>query len=132
MIKEEPLLRLKLMYGDYIVFLVIVLVAALLAAAIYQNNADEKIAIISQNNIVLERIELNKVSEPYSINYYGEYPGTIQVDNGKIRFLSAECPDQVCVNTGWIDKPGQIAVCLPAGVIIKIEGVQTDVDIIVK
>jgi len=111
---------------------VIVLIAALFTAAFYQNNTDEKIAIISQNNTVIEKVELNRITGRYLINYYGEYPGTIEVNNGKIRFLSAECPDQVCVNTGWIDRPGQIAVCLPAGVIIKIEGVQTDLDIIVR
>jgi len=111
---------------------VIIIVAALFVAAFYQNDTDEKTAIIIQNNTVIEKVELNRVNEPYLIKYYGEYPGTIEVDNGKIRFLSAECPDKVCVNTGWIDRPGQIAVCLPAGVFIKIEGVQADMDIIVK
>ncbi|NLX64175.1 MAG: NusG domain II-containing protein [Clostridiaceae bacterium] len=125
-------MRLKLRYGDFIVFLVIVLVAALLVAAFYQNDTNQKTAIILQNNTVIERVDLTRISQRYLINYYGEYPGTIEVNNGKIRFLSAECPDKVCVNTGWIDKPGQMAVCLPAGVIIKIEGVQTDTDIIVK
>lgn len=125
-------MRLNLKYGDFLVILAIVLIAVLFAVSFYQSNADEKIAIVSQNNVVLDRIELNKISGRYVINYYGEYPGIIEVNNGKIRFLKADCPDQVCVNTGWIDKPGQIAVCLPAGVIIKIEGVQTDIDIIVR
>jgi len=124
-------LRLNLKYGDFLVILAIVLIAVLFAVSLYQSNTDEKIAIVSQNNVVLDRIELNKISERHLINYYGEYPGIIEVNNGKIRFLQADCPDQVCVNTGWIDRPGQIAVCLPAGVIIKIEGVQTDIDIIV-
>jgi len=125
-------LRLKLKYGDFLVILAIILIAVLFIVSFYEGNTNEKIAIVSQNNVILDRIELNKISDRYEINYYGEYPGTIEVNNGKIRFLHADCPDQVCVNTGWIDRPGQIAVCLPAGVIIKIDGVQTDVDIIVR
>lgn len=125
-------MRLKLRYGDYIVIVMIIIVAVLFVVLFYDNNTNEKIAIISQNDIVLDRIELDKISERYVITYSGKYPGIIEVNNGKIRFLHADCPDQVCVNTGWIDKPGQIAVCLPAGVIIKIEGAQTDVDIIVR
>ncbi len=125
-------MRLKLKYGDFLVILAIILIAVLFIVSFYEGNTNEKIAIVSQNNIILDRIELNKISDRYEINYYGEYPGTIEVNNGKIRFLHADCPDQVCVNTGWIDRPGQIAVCLPAGVIIKIDGVQTDVDIIVR
>jgi hypothetical protein len=125
-------LRLNLKYGDFLVILAIILIAVLFVVSFYEGNTDEKIAIVSQNGIVLDRIELNKISDRYEINYFGEYPGTIEINNGRIRFLHADCPDQVCVNTGWIDRPGQIAVCLPAGVIIKIEGVQTDVDIIVR
>ncbi len=125
-------MRLKLRYGDYIVIVMIIIVAVLFVVLFYDNNTNEKIAIISQNDIVLDRIELDKISERYVITYSGKYPGIIEVNNGKIRFSHADCPDQVCVNTGWIDKPGQIAVCLPAGVIIKIEGAQTDVDIIVR
>lgn len=125
-------MRLKLRYGDFIVIVMIIIVAVLFVVLFYDNNTNEKIAIISQNDIVLDRIELDKISERYVITYSGKYPGIIEVNNGKIRFSHADCPDQVCVNTGWIDKPGQIAVCLPAGVIIKIEGAQTDVDIIVR
>lgn len=125
-------MRLKLRYGDFIVIVMILIVAVLFVVLFYENNTNEKIAIISQNDIVLDRIELDKISERYVITYSGKYPGIIEVNNGKIRFSHADCPDQVCVNTGWIDKPGQIAVCLPAGVIIKIEGAQTDVDIIVR
>lgn len=125
-------MRLKLRYGDFIVIVMILIVAVLFVVLFYDNNTNEKIAIISQNDIVLDRIELDKISERYVITYSGKYPGIIEVNNGKIRFSHADCPDQVCVNTGWIDKPGQIAVCLPAGVIIKIEGAQTDVDIIVR
>lgn len=125
-------MRLNLKYGDFLVILAIILIAVLFVVSFYEGNTDEKIAIVSQNGIVLDRIELNKISDRYEINYFGEYPGTIEINNGRIRFLHADCPDQVCVNTGWIDRPGQIAVCLPAGVIIKIDGVQTDVDIIVR
>lgn len=125
-------MRLNLKYGDFLVILAIILIAVLFVVSFYEGNTDEKIAIVSQNGIVLDRIELNKISDRYEINYFGEYPGTIEINNGRIRFLHADCPDQICVNTGWIDRPGQIAVCLPAGVIIKIEGVQTDVDIIVR
>jgi hypothetical protein len=125
-------LRLNLKYGDFLVIITVVLVAVLFTISFYEDNANEKIAIISQNDVVLDKIRLNTLSGRQVIEYSGKYPGTIEADNGKIRFVRAECPDQVCVNTGWIDRPGQIAVCLPAGMVIKIEGAQTDVDIIVR
>ncbi len=125
-------MRLKLKLGDVLVILGIVLTAFFILVSTYEKNTIEKTAVITQNNIVLDRIRLDRVSEPYTINYGGDYPGTITVENGSIRFSHAECPDQVCVDTGWITRPGQIAVCIPAGVIIKIEGQDPDLDIIVK
>ena len=42
--------------------------------------------------------------------------------DGRIRFSEADCPDRVCVRTGWISKPGQIAACVPGHLILKITG----------
>lgn len=45
---------------------------------------------------------------------------TIQVQNRRIRFLSSDCPDQTCVQTGFLSAPGQYAVCLPHRLMIRI------------
>lgn len=126
-------MRLKFKFGDIIVIIIILLAAALTTANYLQGNYSARTAVITQNNKVLQRISLDEqLTDSIYIDYAGDFPGTIEVLDGKIRFYSAECPDQVCVKTGWISQPGQIAVCLPAGVIIKIEGVNNEFDIIVK
>lgn len=125
-------MRLKIKTGDIIVVLVIVIASVVMIISYYKNDTDEKYAVITQNSVVLKEIRLDLVKEPITIDYGGEYPGEIVAENGKIRFVHAECPDQVCVKTGWITRPGQIAVCLPAGVVVKIEGGNSDFDIIVK
>lgn len=57
----------------------------------------------------------------------------IQVSKGRIRFLSSNCPDQICVRTGFISKPGQTAVCLPNRLSIEVlspsEGTDTVDDV---
>ena len=47
---------------------------------------------------------------------------SLQLQNGKIRFLSSDCPNKTCVNTGFIDKPGQTAVCLPNKTAVTVLG----------
>lgn len=47
---------------------------------------------------------------------------TLQVEDGRIRFVESGCPDKVCVHTGWLSRGGQTAACLPAGVILRVEG----------
>jgi len=44
------------------------------------------------------------------------------VHNGSIAFLESDCPDQICVNTGFIGTPGQSAACLPNRIVLAIEG----------
>ncbi len=39
---------------------------------------------------------------------------------GGIRFGESDCPDQICVHSGVLSKPGQFAACLPNGVVVKI------------
>ena len=37
----------------------------------------------------------------------------VQVKNGRVRVLDADCPNQDCVHQGWISTSGQQIVCLP-------------------
>lgn len=57
---------------------------------------------------------------------------TFQIQDGKIRFLSSDCPDQVCVRTGFISLAGQTAVCLPHRLVIRIiSDSPSDLDVII-
>lgn len=37
----------------------------------------------------------------------------IEIKDKKVHFKHSDCPDKICVNTGWLSKTGQTAVCLP-------------------
>ena len=50
--------------------------------------------------------------------------GTTKVEivgNG-VRVLDSPCPHKVCVKSGTISRSGETLVCLPNGVVIRIEG----------
>lgn len=38
---------------------------------------------------------------------------TLEIKNKKARVISSDCPDKVCVNTGWSDKCGHMIICMP-------------------
>ncbi len=110
---------------DIICLIIIVLLLFLGYAALknFQSIQGSKgrIAIIIQQERVIERIDLDKVSEPREIRLSGSYDETILVEKGRIRFKEADCPDQICVKTGWLEEPGDTAVCLPNRAIVRIE-----------
>ena len=47
---------------------------------------------------------------------------TLNVKDGKAFVLHSDCKDKICENSGKISKVGQIIVCAPAGISIKIIG----------
>ncbi|UWG95501.1 NusG domain II-containing protein [Dehalobacter sp. DCM] len=100
----------------------IILIGGFVGFKLYQNaHANEPlIAEITQNNLLVERIDLSAVKEARVIKLPGDYEEYVLIEKGRIRFKEAECPDQVCVNTGWLKEPGDIAVCLPNKAIIVI------------
>lgn len=116
--------KIKLFYmGDFVVFLTILILAAGSFFLINGKPSDGKLmAVVTQNGAELYRIDLEELTDRMEIEIGGSYNELIVAEKGKIRFERADCPDQICVNTGWISRPGQVAACVPAGVIVKITG----------
>jgi hypothetical protein len=128
-------LRLKPKPGDFFIILFIASVAVILMFSMRQADTGKKTASIIHDGVVVKRIRLDTLDHTEIFEYGGEYPGVIEAENGRIRFREAACPDQVCVYTGWISKNGQIAVCLPERILIKITGVDStegDTDILLR
>ncbi|MGN0520460.1 MAG: NusG domain II-containing protein [Candidatus Fimenecus sp.] len=44
------------------------------------------------------------------------------VENHTVAFLSADCPDKVCVNTGALSRVGEVAACVPTGTVVTVKG----------
>jgi hypothetical protein len=51
----------------------------------------------------------------------------IKIEDGAIAFLESDCPDQVCVHSGFLHRPGQWAACLPNRVSVTILGDGDDI-----
>jgi len=46
----------------------------------------------------------------------------IEMDGARARVAASPCRDQLCVHAGWLEKPGDVAVCLPQRVIVELRG----------
>lgn len=116
--------------GDIILIAVIILLSAAGFAipVLCDNGEGHRIAVIKQDNKVIERIDLDEVTSAREISVKGEYDEVILVEKGRIRFEKADCPNLDCVRTGWISRKGASAVCLPNRTSIRIEGESEKVD----
>ena len=76
-----------------------------------------RIALIYQSNRLLEKVRLEKDSVITFLNGRMQ----IEVRNGKIRVARSDCPQHICMNTGWIQNSGQAIICTPNQLVIEIE-----------
>ncbi len=96
-------------------------IAAVTLAALYymlfppaKSTAGLPIAIIWLDGEEYMRIPLDPDAPDQTINLEDQgKPVILEIKEGKIRFAQVTCPDQICVNTGFISIDGQTAICMP-------------------
>ncbi len=114
--------------GDLVVIIAVIL-AALIFAYFSASGKEKPVAVISVDGNTVETVELYSLTEKREIDIGGEYNIKIIAENGGIRFEHSDCKDKLCINTGSLEKGGDVAVCLPAKTVITVTG--TDVDAVV-
>lgn len=45
-----------------------------------------------------------------------------EIADGGVRVADSDCPDKICVKTGFVRHEGMSAVCMPNRVIVTVEG----------
>lgn len=69
----------------------------------------------------VEQIELGDVDKPYSFAVTGSIGvNIISVEYGRICVSEAQCPDQICVQNGWISNGTEMIVCLPNKLVVQL------------
>jgi hypothetical protein len=54
----------------------------------------------------------------------------VEVRGGQVRFLDSPCVGRYCVHAGWLSRAGQVAACLPNGIVIELVGADREFDAI--
>lgn len=120
--------------GDKIAAIVIITLIIFSAIGVFAykqySKGSHRIAVIKQDGKVIKTIDLNEIKQKTEIKipYKDKDFNTIEIEPGKIRFIDANCPDKICVKTGWISEPGQTSVCLPHKLMISIMGNNSSYD----
>lgn len=107
-------------------WIIVLLLVLLLSggAALWLNSrpAPGMVANIYQDGVCIRSVDLSRVttSETYTVESDAGV-NVIQIEPGQIRILEADCPDQVCVQAGWLTDSAAPIVCLPHRLVISLE-----------
>lgn len=123
-------MKMGIRRGDVLLSAALLVIAAALFAHFVSMPTPSK-AVIEQNGSVAHTIALPAQHALYEVEGEG-CNLTIEVDRSRARVLASDCPDQVCVRTGWLTRSSRMAVCLPAKVVLRVEGEAPDVDAVLR
>ena len=107
---------------DALVALAVVLLAVVSALCFYlpKNQSGALTVVIDISGQEVRRVPLSDFTET-TVTSRG-YTLHIAAEGGAVSVTDSDCPTQDCVHTGAISRAGQSIVCLPAQVVVHLEG----------
>ena len=106
------------MIRDIILIAVVLAVAVVLLIVTGSHGTEGSYVSVMLQNDEIARYSLSN-DGIYAIN---GGTNTIEIKDGKVRMIEAQCPNHLCVHQGWIGLEGQSIVCLPNKVTVSVCG----------
>ena len=118
---------------DY-VFIIVSIIISFIPNVItnaHLNDSGDAVAIVKIHGEVVDEFPLSEGLEIEKTYYPNDNQyNIIEINNNQARIKEDNSPDQVGVRTGWIERPGQTAICLPHGLVLEITGKMADDEVI--
>lgn len=107
---------------DYIIIWMVLLLVILSFLFIYfHNNGTPQWILIEVDGKLVEKFRLSEIEPGKIIAIKGPLGSSlIEFGQAKVRMKESPCPDGICESWGWISELGQIIVCMPNKVVIRI------------
>ena len=114
--------------NDWILATAVLLAAGVLGAYLLLGRQTGSYVVISKDN---EEIGTYSLKDNRVIDV-GE-GNRLEIKDGAVHMLYADCPDQICVDQKAISKEGETIVCLPNKVVVEVKSADaSDFDTMTK
>ncbi len=113
-------MKKKKLKNDVIVLLSAVLAAVLIwIGYILTNNGRADMVVVRRDGQVVGSYPLSEERLDRITFGENEY-NLLQISGGSVSIISADCPDQICVNHKPISGKGESIICLPHKLVVEI------------
>ena len=117
-------IRKRMTVGDII--LTVLLASATVAsfAAVRFSATDGSTVLVQHDGTTMFNLDLR---ESRTVSLEGSVGSvTVEIRDGRVAVTDADCPNHICVRTGWRSHAGEIIVCAPNKVLVRISARHTD------
>ena len=102
------------------VAMTIVLAACTVGSFVAFSDTEGSMVLVDVAGKTVEKLDLH---ENRDVTIRGEFGVMhIEVRQGKVRVSDADCPNRICVRTGWRSREGEVIVCVPNKTVVRIVG----------
>ena len=108
----------RLSVADVVLIAFLLVAPALLLFALARPRSDRTVANIYLAGQLLGTVPLDR-DTIVSLDGAGV---RIEFKSGRVRVEQSDCPNQLCVRTGWISRPGRSIICVPNEVLVELRG----------
>lgn len=109
--------------GDLAIILVIFILANIFGYMVTINKEKSaKTVTIVRSGEILHRYKFDDTYEKIINVDFGDQHNVIEIKGGKVTMTESNCHDKICVKTKPISQNGEMIVCLPHKLYVKIEG----------
>jgi hypothetical protein len=110
----------RLLFGDAVVvalFFTLTLFLTAQTKAVREEAGMIEVKVGGVQALLVDREEqgVREVTGPLGVT-------KLEFSKGRVRVLSSPCPLKIGVRAGWIERPGELLVCLPNEVVVRISG----------
>jgi hypothetical protein len=110
--------------GDLVVIVVLLLIgvgAFVYNQVVLPKRAPGNKVLIEIEGKVVRELDMARDAAPIRFETEHGY-NIVEIRDGQVRVSDADCPDQICVHTGWRRHVGQVIVCMPHYFVVRIMG----------
>ena len=124
-------MKQKTLKNDIVLILALLLLALLAWGALRLTKKPGGEAVVTVDGVLVATLPLS-IEARLPVGAERGFLNVVEVADGRVRVLEADCPDRLCVRQGWIRYDGESIVCLPHKLIVSIRGGGQDLDAVAR
>ena len=106
---------------DIVLILAVLAIGAAILLLTHNNREQGAYVVVMVQNKEIARYSMTN-NGVYDIYDNNGNTNKIEISDGRVRMLEADCPNHLCMHQGWIRFEGQSIVCLPNKVTVIVRG----------
>ncbi|MBR4412819.1 MAG: NusG domain II-containing protein [Lachnospiraceae bacterium] len=111
-----------------IILLAVIVIILLPIVILLLNTGKGATAVVKSDGKVIDTLNLS-INGTYTYKNDNGY-NIVEVSDGKVRVIEADCPNQDCVNKGYIKRNNESVICLPHKFEVTVKSKDNEYDVI--